>query len=75
METEGRLETVDREGLGDARAARPNPSLAREAVAQGQQKHFLTPALEGKLGTSGGDEDVTSPEPIKVFFNGLGEGG
>lgn len=36
METgEGRLETGDREGLGDARAARPNPSLAREAVAQG----------------------------------------
>lgn len=32
---------------------------------KGQQKHFLTPALEGKLGTNGGDEDVTSPETMQ----------
>lgn len=41
---------------------------------KGQQKHFLTPALEGKLGPSVDDEGVTSPETMQSVLLRIGWG-
>lgn len=61
----GRAETGDRQWMGNTEGARADPRLAMEVMRlKGQQKHFLIPALEGKLGKGGDDEGVTFPETI-----------
>lgn len=51
--------------MGNTEGARADPSLAMEVMRlKGQQKHFLIPALEDKLGKGGDDEGVTFPETI-----------
>lgn len=66
METGGgQAETGDRQWMGNTEGARADLSLAMEVMRlKGQQKHFLIPALEGKLGKGGDDEGVTFPETI-----------